>query len=310
MPSIKVVSDGKLTRVLCVGLVIALLSPLTIAVHAWSNGGCSNEPSVPDYGTHDWIAVHALDFLPQNEKTFIENNLTTYLFATELPDCPGGIDDQENHHVYYHSDGRLQDAAAANRAHSHYQDAIVALVLSDFQRAARSAGIVSHYLSDVTVFGHVMDATTDWGNETHHSDYEDYVDDRTFTYDSEEFSSYLQFDGRLDSRTAYNATLTLAYDTTFDTSGQGRNATWMDQNYDWTDPRFKDRAGESINLAVNLLADVLHTLSQQSPRNEYSVVPYIVLGVAIVVIAVVVIYRRQKEKATRKKAGPESEKLS
>ena len=30
-------------------------------VLAWSNGGYSDDPSNPNYGTHDWIAEHALD---------------------------------------------------------------------------------------------------------------------------------------------------------------------------------------------------------------------------------------------------------
>lgn len=29
---------------------------------AWSNGGYSSDPTHPDYGTHDWIAQHALDW--------------------------------------------------------------------------------------------------------------------------------------------------------------------------------------------------------------------------------------------------------
>jgi hypothetical protein len=42
---------------------------------AWSNGGYSADPSNPDYGTHDWIAQHALDWLPVEEKQYILDNL-------------------------------------------------------------------------------------------------------------------------------------------------------------------------------------------------------------------------------------------
>jgi hypothetical protein len=287
-------------------ILLALLSPLTPIASAWSNGGCSSEPSVPDYGTHDWIAGHALDLLPANEKGFIENNLTIYLYATELPDCssvPGGIGDRGRHHVYYYSNGALQDGAAAVRAQAFYQDAAVALVLRDFQQAARSAGVMSHYLSDLAVFGHVMDDSTDWGEEIHHSDYEDHVNTLTNNYD-DEFNGFLKFDQRLDSRTAYNATLTLAYDTTFDTFESRRTASWMDddRNYNWDNSDFRNRAGQSINLAVNLLADVLHTLSQQDPSGSadqpgsYSTLPYVILAVALVVIMVVVFHRNRKKK--------------
>jgi len=34
----------------------------------------------------------------------------------------------------------------------------------------------------------------------------------------------------------------------------------MYENYDWDNPAFKIRAGESLNLAVNYVTDVLHTL--------------------------------------------------
>jgi len=285
-------------------MILALLSPLSPTASAWSNGGCSNEPSVPDYGTHDWIAGHALDFLPQNEKGFIENNLAEYFYGTELPDCsgvPSGIGDQSKHHVYYYLSGQLQDDAAAIRAQDSYEDAAVALVLRDSLRAARSTGIMTHYVSDLAVFGHVMGALTDWGPEDHHGDYEDYVNTRTNDY-SDVFNNFLFFDGRLDTRTAYNATLTLAYDTTFDTFERRRTASWMDDNYNWTNSEFKNRAGQSINLAVNLLADVLHTLSQQNPSGSaaqpgsYSTLPYVILAAALAVITVVVFYRRRKKR--------------
>src|SRR3989304_1237751 len=65
----------------------------------------------------------------------------------------------------------------------------------DERSAARAAGVVSHYLSDVAVFGHVMGASTDWGAEVHHSDYEDYVRDRATGTASSTFDPYLAFDG-------------------------------------------------------------------------------------------------------------------
>jgi len=300
------IPEHRVGSVIYAVVILALLSPLTPTASAWSNGGCSSQPSVPDYGTHDWIAGHALDFLPQNEKGFIENHLTTYLYATELPDCssvPDGIGDQGKHHVYYYSNGTLQDDAAAVRAQDSYQDAVVALVLRDSLRAARSAGVMAHYVSDLAVFGHVMGASTEWGAEDqdHHDGYERYVNNRTKSYD-DEFNSFLLFDERLDTRTADNATLTLAYDTTFDTFEHRRTASWMDDNYNWNNSEFKNRAGQSINLAVNLLADVLHTLSKQNPSGSaaqpgvYSSLPYVILAVALALVVVVVFYRSRKKK--------------
>jgi len=85
------------------------------------------------------------------------------------------------------------------------------------------------------------------------------VNRRTSSYNSE-FDSYLSFDGSLEKISAYDAAKKLAYDTTFDADGD-LTSVWMDQNYDWINPTFKNRVGESLNLAVNYLAAVLHTLS-------------------------------------------------
>jgi hypothetical protein len=101
-----------------------------------------------------------------------------------------------------------------------------------------------------------MGASTQWGTEKHHSDYESYVDVRTGTYQSE-LNSYLVFDGNLTVTSTYDAAVAVARDTTFDHGG-ALTCTWMDQHYNWSDTQFKNRAGESLNLATNAVADVLH----------------------------------------------------
>jgi len=228
---------------------------------AWSNGGFSDAPSNPDYGTHDWIAQHALDWLPEEEKQYILNNLAAYLYGTELPDngrAPDGIGDTTQHHIYYDSSGVMTDEAAAVRASTEYDNALSFLKSGDFAKAAKNAGIMSHYIADMAVFSHVMGAGTDWGKEQHHSDYEDYVNQRTSSY-YDEFNAFLSFDGSLDLISAYDAAKDLVYDTTFDGDGD-LTCVWMDQNYDWSDVRFRNRCGESLNLAVNYVTDVLHSL--------------------------------------------------
>jgi nitrous oxidase accessory protein len=245
--------------------VLVLLSMMTIAyasnVLAWSNGGYSDDPSNPDYGTHDWIAEHALDWLPEEEKLYIMDNLAAYLYGTELPDngmAPDGIGDTVKHHIYYWSNESLQDDASAFRADEEYNNTLAFLELGDLTNASKTAGIMSHYIVDMAVFGHVMGSGTDWGAENHHSDYETYVNQRTDSYD-DAFNTYLSFDGELTIVSASDAAIELAYDTTFDVDGD-LTCVWMDQNYNWSDPIFKDRCGESLNLAVNYLTDVLHTL--------------------------------------------------
>jgi hypothetical protein len=246
-------------------IMVLLLSFLTVdaalfSVSGWSNGGYSDDPSNPDYGTHDWIAEHALDWLPPAEKQFIVNNIANYLYGTELPDnggTPDGIGDTTKHHVYYFTDGLLQDDASAVRAQEEYDTATSLFKSGDLANAAKRFGAMAHYVCDVAVFGHVMGSGTEWGSETHHSDYEEYVNERTNSY-NDEFNTFLVFDGVLSRVPAYNATLTLAYDTTFDTDGN-LTCIWMDENYNWTNSTFMNRCGESLNLAVNLIADVVHT---------------------------------------------------
>jgi len=241
-------------------LVFSGMNICVNVVSCWSNGGYSDNPSNPLYGTHDWIADHALDWLPNEEKQYILDNFATYLYGTELPDnggAPDGIGDIGRHHIYYYANDSLQQNASAVRAQTEYYKAVDFFRGGNLVNASKTLGIMSHYIVDVTVFGHVMGAATDWGAETHHSDYENYVQERTSSNESE-FNTYLVFDGNLTKFSAYDAACFLAYDTTFDLDGD-LTCVWMDQNYNWSNPIFKDRCGESLNLAVNLLADVLHT---------------------------------------------------
>ncbi|MEM2136999.1 MAG: zinc dependent phospholipase C family protein, partial [Candidatus Methanomethylicia archaeon] len=214
------------------------------------------------YGTHDWIAEHALDWLPNDAKSWITANLNWYLYGTELPDnnqAPDGIGDTSLHHIYYSISGTLIDDSSARRANSTFNQALSYLLSGDLVLAAKYAGIMTHYIADMAVFGHVMGSGTDWGSEKHHSDYEDYVNTKTSSYNSE-FNVFLNFDGDFRIITAYRAATELAYDTTFDVKGRSLTCVWMDQNYDWNNPTFRNRVGESINLAVNYITDVLYTL--------------------------------------------------
>jgi len=264
---------GKHAALFCAGVLSVLLVAGfgAAVVSGWSNGGYSADPTHPDYGTHDWIAEHALDWLPQQEKQFLLDNKASYLYGTELPDnnqAPDGIGDTANHHVYYSANGVLQDDAAAVRAREEYAKAVNAFNAGNRSEAVKRLGIVAHYIADMGVFGHLMGASTVWGAESHHSDYEDYVQTRTNNY-QDEFNSFLIFDGNLSLRVAYDAALTLAYDTTFDEDG-GLTCVWMDTHYNWNDATFRNRAGESLNLAVNQVVDVLHTFSSEMGIPEFS----------------------------------------
>ena len=236
---------------------------------AWGNGGYSEDPDNPGYGTHDWIAQHALDWLNLShpeEIDYITDNLNAYLLGTEMPDngaLVGGRGDKTFHHVYYYQNQSLQDDAAARRALSEFNRVICYLNYSEYELAAKYAGVMTHYVADLAVFGHVMGSTTDWGSEVHHSDYETYVGERTTNYSLvSDFS--LAYDGALSEIDAYDAALQMANTTTFGDGGEIKNCTWMDANYDWSNLTFYASANASINLAVNLLTDVLHTIYVQA----------------------------------------------
>jgi hypothetical protein len=207
--------------------------------------------------------------LPTQEKQYIQDNLAVYLYGTELPDNGGasdGIGDTTKHHVYFSSSGDVTDDASAQRANAEYNIALNYLKAQDYADAAKTAGTMTHYIADLAVFGHVMGSSTPWGSEIHHSDYEDYVDARTTSY-SGSFNTYLSFDGSLSSTSAYNAAINLAYDTTFGGSSH-LTCVWMDNNYNWNNPTFANRCGESLNLAVNAITDVLHTLYQEAAASS------------------------------------------
>jgi hypothetical protein len=287
----------KKTVFLCANIILTALfiaSINTVTVKSWSNGGFSTDPANPDYGTHDWIAEHALDWLPQQEKQFLLDNKAAYLYGTELPDnnqAPDGIGDTTKHHVYFAADGSVQDDAAAIRARDEYTLALNYYRNGNETEAAKHLGATAHYVADMAVFGHVMGASTVWGAESHHSDYEDHVQDNTNSY-SAAFNTFLVFDSSLSTKTAYDAAVAVANDTTFDAGGQ-YTCVWMDTHYNWSDAAFKNRSGESLNLAVNTVANVLHTFSIDAP-----VIPEFQTGAILSLIIIVTMFAVTMRKKT------------
>jgi hypothetical protein len=272
-----------------------LLSALLIVgfgatrVSGWSNGSYSTDSSNPNYGTHDWIAEHALDWLPLQEKQFLFDNRASFLYGTELPDngqAPDGIGDTTKHHVYFFANGSVQDDVAAVRAREEYVKAVDFFKAGNLNEAAKRLGAMTHYVADMAVFGHVMGAATAWGAESHHSDYEQYVLTRTDNY-ADEFNVFLVFDGNLREISAYDMALTLAHDTTFDVDGD-LTCVWMDQHYNWNDATFRNRCGESLNLAVNLIADILHSFYTEAIIPEFPTWIILPLIIAATLFAVAV----------------------
>lgn len=238
----------KILKILTIVLLLSVISP----AYAWSNGGYSIGPSTPKYGTHDYILQKAINMLPLDMKNKID--LTAASYGTELPDCSSGaycIGDLTRHHVYYKADKTLQDGIGATRAQAEYNLAKSYLQQGNKYQFSLHLGAMSAYLSDLAVFGHTMGAVSVWGAETHHSDYETYVENHISLFPT-------TFDGAFTTLSAYDGTLKLAKETTFD-AGTYANV-WMDDNYNWANPTYVTRTKNLINYDVNILADVTYTL--------------------------------------------------
>ncbi|MDH4123574.1 MAG: zinc dependent phospholipase C family protein [Thermoplasmata archaeon] len=244
-------------------ITIILIICASSGAQAWSNGGYSDDPLNPDYGTHDWIAEKALTIQVKDVSFLTTTYHSEFLLGTEAPDNPSYIGDNWNHHVYYYSDGTLQDDASADRASAIYTIALQYIKDGDYDLAAFEIGVMSHYISDVGVFGHTMGSTTDWGTEVHHSDYENTIESMVGSLDPP--TGLL-----LGDKTAYSATLDLARDVTFG-SGAIKSNVWMDANYNWANSVFEDSAKASLRAAVAAVAAAINHLmieATSSPPDE------------------------------------------
>jgi hypothetical protein len=74
----------------------------------------------------------------------------------------------------------------------------------------------------------------------------------------------------------------------------------MDQNYNWNDATFKNRSGESLNLAVNLIADVLHTFYAEAIIPEF---PSNIALAMLMLSILLVVFLVRKESSERIKIG-------
>lgn len=246
--------------------IVTLLIMITPA-YAWSNGGWSVDLDSPKDGTHDQILEKAINMLPSDMK--IRINITVAKYGSEVPDCNVGlycIGDTIKHHVYYDSNGNLQDDIGAKRAQEEYDLAKSSLQNNDNYNFSLHVGMMSHYMSDLAVFGHTMGANTDWGAEKNHSKYESYTNNHP------EFLNGVIFDNKLDSMSAYNTSLTIAKDTTF---GDGiYTNVWMEKNYNIYDSNYLRQIKDSINYSTNSIADVIYTMMETIPEPNTDIIAY------------------------------------
>lgn len=243
---------------------------LTTTVLAWNNGQTGNtgtnttaECSTPPYATHDWIADHALDLLPTEEKAWLLPHKALYLIGTEAPDnrnirisCGtphAGYDDRSQGHsvLWNGSVTQMITDRPAVRAQQEYDKAVIAFRQGRLGHAAFFLGAMAHYIGDVSQYGH------NYRDEVVHSAYESWAAGLTPAFNGGTFEAAISLDS-LVRRTPYTATRRVSR-VVFAGDEDILPATQMDGLFNTKPPQFVTSAGASLNLGVNELADVLHT---------------------------------------------------
>lgn len=251
---------------------------------AWSNVGEDDR----SYGTHAWIADHALHFVfnAENETPTKSryNWLITYreafLDGTLAPDRPfiivSGANpfdyfDQLNHHNYYDSDGNLIEDYASERAQQEYEKALTALDKGEFELAAFYTGAMTHYLADLSNFMHVMGSKSVLGKEPdgYHQDYEKNIRKHTDNLSDDYFSISSSLP---QIQTSANA----AYEAGRWVGWQAHtNATLMMAEFqstfrgNYASSEFELRTGHLLNDVINVIADLIFTLGFYSELSDH-----------------------------------------
>jgi hypothetical protein len=110
---------------------------------------------------------------------------------------------------------------------------------------------MAHYIGDVSQYGHSL------RDEVHHSDYEVWAAGRTDSFNAGAFESAIAL-GSLVHRSPFVAARRISH-ATFAGQGNILSASRMDALFPTKPPEFIASVKAFLNLAVNELADVLHT---------------------------------------------------
>jgi len=248
---------------------------------AWSNGRYSLNSSDIGYGTHDWMAEHALDMLPSNESGWLAANKNVFLLGTEAPEnanitfgYKAGYGDIQTHHNYYSGPfpKDCTDDSASVRAEEEYQKALACLRNSSYELAAWYAGAMSHYISDMGSWPHVINNAT----PNHAREYEELLGLATDVYAEDPGYVNIEKDrSAVSVGTAYGETLWLGIGTYSDGGGwhsQGQfSAASMDSQFreDWSSmddmpQMYRMRIGYCVEASVLAVANTLHGLTIES----------------------------------------------
>lgn len=191
-------------KILTTALLILLLVNQYFATNSqgWGNGSGSN-PTYPYYGVHDAVAEMAYKnlknynatiaqwitdwYIPKGgdfQDSFNPNSTSpsthdNYLAYTDDPDS--SIQDWDNHLYYVHVGG---SQGAPGRVLELYQNLVVSLASyikngsqkwsKDEHYAAYYAGLITHYLADITQYGHTEHTLKDHSHPSYDPDGESY----------------------------------------------------------------------------------------------------------------------------------------
>lgn len=253
-------------------LALIPILALSANAYAWKNGEKGNartdtvsECTNPPYSTHDWIADQALALMPPSY--WLNNHKTMYLLGTEAGDnskIPASCNtphtgyDDRRHSVEWDTNCNcmIKDRAAI-RAEEEYGKALVAYKAGNTEHAAFYLGAMAHYIGDVMQYGHT------YPNEKYHKPYEIWVGKKTSSFNSPEFSNYIQGDN-LINRKPYAAVKRISKTIVWG-KGDILPAVEMDAMYPNRKDNqvFLDSIGASLNYGINELADVLYRFDRQ-----------------------------------------------
>ncbi len=294
---------GLLRRAL---LTLAIAASLYSTGWAWENGGKTKNLESPKYGTHDYIAEQGAlkieDLFPGEARWLLGANRNSYILGTEAPDNKDaatlflgaaesqGYGDTFWHHNYYDDNGNLIEGRdyASRRAQEEYNKALNAYLRGEYEKAAFYLGAMSHRISDVAAWPHVMGEESmhqEGESVSKHSEFERSVgetitiDDITGTSTTAVFQRFIQplkIQEFSQTITAYEAARIVGMTThrgihymptrmqQYLPMGKRQNGSWVDCS-NWNETYIAE-TGEALNRAVKYTAIMLRKFHEDAKK--------------------------------------------
>ncbi len=256
---------------------------------AWSGGGVTDDLALPRYGTLDWIAEEALKLLPDEESSWIEEQMRDYFLGTEGPESAvvaayysqlAEHEDWVYHFLTFDETYQeITNSYLARRASEEWIQAKRYYKQNSHYQAAFHAGAMATYIARAASFPRLMpelDTARLW-------EYEFEMEKTIPAYswiNMESLRTSTVFQEYIEAQDGNQDPLASLHEAVEEMAGKiarGEDGTYSAidmSNYlpmgadnsgggvdvdDWTTP-FKETVGASINDAVNLIARALHDI--------------------------------------------------